>query len=93
MNELYDFKQRVLEEELFNKLKDAPVMTSHYMRKRYKSINVTRLRTRIINYQIDVYGETIGINEKLTKEEVKEKNMRNAQKDRQRWYYRRNKNV
>ena len=86
MNDAYDFKQRVLEEQLFKKLKDTIVMTSNYMRKEYKNINVTRLRTRIINYQIDTYGAVLDIGKE---HHTKEENLRLAGRERQRRYERR----
>lgn len=86
MNEAHEFKQRVLEEQLFNKLKDTTVMNSNDMRKEYKNINVTRLRTRIINYQIDTYGSALDIGREY---HTKEENLKKAIRDRVRRYERR----
>lgn len=86
MNEAHEFKQRVLEEQLFEELKDRVVMTSNEMRKQYKNINVTRLRTKIINYQVDNYGGVLDI---YKKHHTKEENLRLASRERQRRYERR----
>lgn len=46
------------EELLFNKYKDTKICNSDYLRSRYKDtdIDITRLYTRIVNYQVDKYG-------------------------------------
>lgn len=87
MNKLYEFKQRVLEEEIFEKLKDSVVVSSHELRRRYKNVDITRLRTKIINYQIETYGEEIGVGRIHP---TREENKRLARMDAQRRYYYRN---
>jgi hypothetical protein len=49
------------EELLFNKYKDTKICNSDYLRSRYKDsdVNLTRLYTRIVNYQIDRYGHNL----------------------------------
>ena len=56
-----DFKQRVLEEQLFNELKDTNIKGARYLRAKYEGsgIDITRLHRRIVNYQIKVYGNTL----------------------------------
>lgn len=45
------------EDILFHIMKDNVVPKAEDMRKKYRySIDVTKLRTKIINYQIDKYG-------------------------------------
>lgn len=49
------------EELLFNKYKDTKICNSDYLRCRYKDndVNLTRLYTRIVNYQVDRYGHNL----------------------------------
>lgn len=56
-----DFKQRVLEEQLFEELKDTSLRNSKYFKAKYEGAGVdfSRLYRRIINYQIKVYGGTL----------------------------------
>lgn len=88
MNETHEFKQRVLEEKLFEELKDKVVMRSDEMRKKYKNINVSRLRTRIVNYQIETYGNQL---DNFAQIPSKEEAIRKALNVRMRWYMRRRK--
>lgn len=44
------------EDILFVTLKDKPVLSSNELKKKYKDVNVTDLRMRIINYQVMKYG-------------------------------------
>ena len=46
------------EELLFNKYKDTKICNSDYLRSRFHDadIDLTRLYTRIVNYQVDKYG-------------------------------------
>lgn len=64
---------------VFNIYKDVP-MTKHKLkeiRTKYKDINVTALRVKIVNYQIDKYGITLDSGRGFefdTKEELHRKN-------------------
>lgn len=53
-----DFRQRVLEEQIFNELKDKSIKNGKYIRLKYQgtNINYSRLYVRIVNYQIKEYG-------------------------------------
>lgn len=53
--------QEFKEELLFNKYKDTKICNSDYLRCRYNDpdIDLTRLYTRIVNYQIDKYGSNL----------------------------------
>ena len=68
-----EFEQRVLEEQIFNDLKNTSIISSEYVRKKYQGLNIdySRLYRRIINYQIKIYGRSL--NDKLftSKEEYK----------------------
>lgn len=59
-----DFKQRVLEEQIFNELKDTSIKSSEYFRKKYQGadINYSRIYRRIVNYQIKEYGGSLNNN-------------------------------
>ena len=56
-----DFKQRVLEQQIFDELKDSPLKNSEVFRKKYQGADIdhTRLYRRIVNYQIKTYGCTL----------------------------------
>jgi len=58
---LDEFKQRVLEEQLFNELKDKALVNSEVFKKKYKDIDIdhSRLYRRIVNYQVKKYGSTL----------------------------------
>lgn len=49
------------EELLFNKYKDTKICNSDWLRSRYSDndVNLTRLYTRIVNYQVDRYGRNL----------------------------------
>jgi hypothetical protein len=49
------------EELLFNKYKDTKICNSDWLRSRYSDndVNLTRLYTRIVNYQVDRYGHNL----------------------------------
>lgn len=55
------FSSRVLEEQLFNELKDISIKSPRYLRAKYEGIDIdfTRLHRRIVNYQIKQYGGAI----------------------------------
>lgn len=84
-----DFKQRVLEQQIFDELKDTPIRSSKYFKAKYEGsdIDFTRLYRRIVNYQIKEYGTTLNFHvPKKTKEDL----IKEYQKARQRRYNRRN---
>lgn len=84
-----DFKQRVLEQQIFDELKDTPIGSSKYFKAKYEGsdIDFTRLYRRIVNYQIKEYGTTLNFHvPKKTKEDL----IKEHQKARQRRYNRRN---
>lgn len=56
-----DFKQRVLEQQIFDELKDTSIKNGKYFREKYNGsdIDFSRLYRRIINYQIKEYGCTL----------------------------------
>ena len=85
-----DFKQRVLEQQIFDELKDTPLTNCKYLRAKYNGVDVeiTRLYRRIVNYQIDRYGCTLNVRvPKKSKEDL----LREHQNARNRRYQRRNK--
>ena len=56
-----DFKQRVLEEQIFDELKDTSIKSSVYFRRKYEGadINYSRIYRRIVNYQVKEYGASL----------------------------------
>ena len=56
-----EFKNNIMECQLFDELKDLPFRNSEYIRKKYQGldINFSRLWRRIVNYQIKTYGEQL----------------------------------
>lgn len=56
-----EFKELLLEEQIFNKEKDCSVVASDKFRKKYKDwrINHSRLYRRIVNYQVKKYGASL----------------------------------
>jgi len=56
-----DFKQRVLEEQIFNELKDTSIKGCRFYRAKYEGsgVDISRLYRRIVNYQIKEYGSTL----------------------------------
>lgn len=82
-----DFRQRVLEQQIFDELKDTSIKSSEYFRKKYNGadIDCTRLYRRIVNYQIKEYGTTLNFHvPKKTKEDL----LNEHRKARQRKYER-----
>lgn len=84
-----DFSRRVLEEQIFNELKDTIIKSARYLRAKYEGsdVNVSRLYRRIVNYQIKEYGGTL-IN--CVPPKNREDLLKLNQKARARRYYRRN---
>ena len=85
-----DFKQRVLEQQIFDELKDTPIKSSEYFRRKYNGsdINYSRLYRRIVNYQIQEHGNTL--NSYIVRKS-REDLLREHQNARNRRYQRRNK--
>lgn len=83
-----DFKQRVLEEQIFDELKDTSIKSSEYFRRKYEGadINYSRIYRRIVNYQIKEYGSSLNnYVPKKTRDEL----LKEHQKARARKYERR----
>ncbi|MBQ6631550.1 MAG: hypothetical protein IJH55_05365, partial [Romboutsia sp.] len=61
MSKKEEFKKNLMEQQLFNELKDIPFRNSEYIFKKYQGldINHSRLYRRIVNYQIKTYGEQL----------------------------------
>ena len=85
-----DFKQKYLEQQIFDELKDSPLKNSEVFRKKYQGADIdhTRLYRRIVNYQIKTYGSTLDAHIPKRKYQDKERINTNA---RMRKYYRLNK--
>lgn len=85
-----DFNQRVLEQQIFDELKDTSIKSSEYFRRKYNGadIDYTRLYRRIVNYQIQEYGNTLN-NYIVSK--TREDLLKEHQNARNRRYQRRNK--
>lgn len=83
-----DFKQRVLEQQIFDELKDTSIKNGKYFREKYNGsdIDFSRLYRRIINYQIKEYGYTLNDYEPR---KTREERLKQAQNKRQRRYHRR----
>lgn len=56
-----DFRQRVLEQQIFNEVKDGSICNINYIKWKYQGLNInySRLYRRIINYQIKIYGRSL----------------------------------
>ena len=85
-----DFKQRVLEEQIFDELKDTSIKSSEYFRRKYEGadINYSRIYRRIVNYQVKEYGNTLN---SYVVGKTREDLLREHQNARNRRYQRRNK--
>ena len=85
-----EFKQRVLEDQIFNELKDGVLRSSEYLRKKYQGtdVNFTRLYRRIINYQIKTYGTSL--NDSNDYMHTKQEKYILSQRAKQRKIYRKN---
>lgn len=55
-----EFEQRVLEQQIFNEVKDGSICNIDYIKGKYQGLNInySRLYRRIINYQIETYGRS-----------------------------------
>ena len=88
-----DFKQRVLEQQIFDELKDTSIKSSEYFRRKYNGadIDYTRIYRRIVNYQIQEYGNTLNsyvvgkTREDLLKEHQNANKRRYQRRNRGRW--------
>lgn len=85
-----DFRQRVLEQQIFDELKDTSIRSSKHFKTKYQGadIDFTRLYTKIVNYQIQEYGQTLSAN--FVPKKTREDCLREAKQKRQRRYNRRN---
>lgn len=85
-----DFKKRVLEQQIFDELKDTSIKSSSYFKSKYQGadIDFSRLYRRIVNYQIQEYGCTLN---NYIPRKNREELRKEAQKAKQRRYYWRNK--
>lgn len=56
-----DFRQRVLEQQMFDELKDTSLRGGKYFKAKYEGsdIDFARLYRRLVNYQIKEYGCTL----------------------------------
>lgn len=56
-----EFNQRVLEQQLFEELKDTSIKSCKYYRRKFEGsgVNISRLYRRIVNYQIKEYGSCL----------------------------------
>ena len=56
-----DIRQRVLEQQIFNEVKDGSICNINYIKWKYQGLNInySRLYRRIINYQIKIYGRSL----------------------------------
>ena len=86
-----DFRQRVLEQQIFDELKDTSIRSSKHFKIKYQGadIDFTRLYAKIVNYQIKEYGCTLTTGTYINKKTYEEC-LRQARQKRQRRYNRRN---
>lgn len=61
MSKKEEFKKNLMEQQLFNELKDIPFRNSQYINRKYQGLDIdhSRLYRRIVNYQIKTYGEQL----------------------------------
>ena len=85
-----DFRQRVLEQQIFDELKDTSIKGARYYRAKYEGsdIDISRLYRRIVNYQIQEYGHTLS--SYFVPKKTREDCLREVRNKRQRIYSRRN---
>lgn len=85
-----DFRQRVLEQQIFDELKDTSIRSSKHFKTKYQGadIDFTRLYTKIVNYQIQKYGHTLS--SYFVPKKTYEECLRQSRQKRQRRYNRRN---
>lgn len=58
---LEEFKKKILEEKIFNELKDSYIKNIDTMRRMYKDydVDLTNVYRRIVNYQVKKYGQSL----------------------------------
>ena len=85
-----DFRQRVLEQQIFDELKDTSLRGSKYFKAKYEGsdIDFARLYRRLVNYQIKEYGCTLSAY--YVTKKTYEDYLREARNKRQRIYKRKN---
>lgn len=56
-----EFRKHLLEEKVFNELKDSYIKNIEVMRNQYKNydIDFTNVYRRIVNYQVKKYGQSL----------------------------------
>ena len=78
-----EFKRQLLENCIFNELKDSRFAGVNYIRTKYQGtdIDFTRLYRRIVNYQVKKYGQNLYKSNCLkTREERRKDNIKAAQR-------------
>ena len=85
-----DFRQRVLEQQIFDELKDTSIRSSKHFKTKYQGadIDFTRLYTKIVNYKIKEYGQPLSTD--LVPKKTYEDCLREGRNKRQRIYKRKN---
>ena len=58
-----EFKIRLIEQQIFNELKDSPMTGVNYIRNKWQGLDIdySRLYRRIVNYQVKKYGNSLTI--------------------------------
>ena len=84
-----DFSRRVLEQQIFDELKDTSLRSAEYFKAKYQGtdIDYSRLYRRIVNYQISTYGCSLN-GDTYIRKKTYEECLRAAQRSRQRRYNR-----
>lgn len=85
-----DFKQRVLEQQIFDELKDTSIRSAEYFKAKYEGadIDYSRLYRRIVNYQIKEYGHSLNTNAHYVPRRTYQECLKDQAKHRQRKYSR-----
>ena len=89
-----EFKTRLLEQQIFDELKDGYFGGINYIRVKYEGtgIDFSRLYRRIVNYRIATYGTAYLDNPSSFIYKSKEECMKKSENAKQRRYYRRTRN-
>lgn len=88
-----EFKIRLLEQQIYEELKDGYFGGVGYIRQKYdgSGIDASKVYRWIVNYRIKVYGTSTFLNPSFIVYKTRGERKRDAVKARQRKYYRRNK--
>lgn len=64
-----EFKRRVLEEKIFNEIKDEPIISAEFIRRKFKGseVDFSRLYRKLVNYQVKTYGISLNDRSEKTK--------------------------